>query len=309
MLFTLPTEKQLCQHFVCGFSQKKTLAPPRSHCGAPISAISDEPSATPWGTNQIRMSLLSLLHDQRFRLSKASMCLLSSDQWIILENMIRIAGKKTWKNLMFIVDGYLMVTSCYASWKIYWDNMSEPWGNHGFSPVKVMEIPGFPSTNPKTETPPGLEGRRKCQYFLPGTTKTDSWYPIKSYYMSDPEIGLGPPVGQQHQRILWNVEAHHHHTNTPIGKICDTCWFLKFPITSQYMRFPTSWGVYIYIYFFLLAQTCSICMCFAQISSSKLFCCVSVYISSMYMFQLNNIGLSENGGWIPYVIFVGLETW
>ena len=32
--------------------------------------------------------------------------------------------------------------------------------------------------------------------------------------------------------------------------------------------------------------------------------CVHIIESSMSIFQLNNVGLSENGGWIPYVIFV-----
>lgn len=310
-MFTLPTEKELCRQNirVCFFLKKfvdflkKTLASPRSqykcvYCfwswGAPKAAkpISDEPLSWP-----VKAQAKSACRSFPFFMIKGfasarHQCVCWTDQWIRLENMTRIAGKNH-AYLMFIVDGYLMVTSCYVSWKIYWANMSEPWGNHGFSPMKVMEIPGFPSTNPKTETPPGLEGRI-VPVFLPGTTKTDSWYPIKSYDISDifvfwgsrnrPKWSPESPVGQQHQRILWNVEkAHHHHTNTPKGKICDTCWFLKFPITSQYMRVPTSWGVYIYRYIAGSEMFNLHVFCSNSIKQAVLLCeCVHIIESSVY---------------------------
>ena len=153
-----------------------------------------------------------------------------------------------------------------------------------------MEIPGFPSTNLKTETPPGLDGRI-VPVFLPGTTKTDSWYPVKSYYISDIFVFWGSrnrpwvprsPVGQQHQRILWNVEkAHHHHTNTPIGKICDTCWFLKFPISSQYIRVPTSWGIYIYCWLRHVQSAC-VLLKFHQTSCYVVWVCAYHWIICVY---------------------------
>ena len=145
MIFTVPTEKELCRKNIRAFFLKKFvdfLQKKHWHLqdlntsvcgfwswGAPISAISDEPLSWP-----VKAQAKSTCRSFPFFMIKGfasarHQCVCWTDQWIILENMIRIAGKND-AYLMFIVDGYLMVTSCYVSWKIYWANMSEPWGNH-----------------------------------------------------------------------------------------------------------------------------------------------------------------------------------